>query len=225
MYWLTNSLGYSGYQVGHAKSQPFPRELAWDRGIFPHPDPLCALGEALGLNRPVLVPYKLIRDSPDAVEVTGLPDDIPFRNPNTYDIHRLEKILKAREHVRMVIINQLQWVPPAPAPAGWGCMGEGGCCLDLGGEPPELSQPGVQNRNSEKRRERKLSLAQNPVDSLAVFHLFFFFLMWTILKVFIEFVTVLLLFYVLVFWPRGVWDLNSPDKGLNPHLLHWKATC
>uniref|UniRef100_A0A8C6Q9K2 General transcription factor II I repeat domain-containing 1 n=1 Tax=Nannospalax galili TaxID=1026970 RepID=A0A8C6Q9K2_NANGA len=65
-------------------------------------------GEALGLNRPVLVPYKLIRDSPDAVEVTGLPDDIPFRNPNTYDIHRLEKILKARENVRMVIINQLQ---------------------------------------------------------------------------------------------------------------------
>lgn len=65
-------------------------------------------GEALGLNRPVLVPYKLIRDSPDAVEVKGLPDDIPFRNPNTYDIHRLEKILKARDHVRMVIINQLQ---------------------------------------------------------------------------------------------------------------------
>ncbi|XP_062944608.1 general transcription factor II-I repeat domain-containing protein 1 isoform X2 [Cynocephalus volans] len=65
-------------------------------------------GEALGLNRPVLVPYKLIRDSPDAVEVIGLPDDIPFRNPNTYDIHRLEKILKAREHVHMVIINQLQ---------------------------------------------------------------------------------------------------------------------
>jgi hypothetical protein len=71
-------------------------------------DLLCPAGEALGLNRPVLVPYKLIRDSPDAVEVTGLPDDIPFRNPNTYDIHRLEKILKAREHVRMVIINQLQ---------------------------------------------------------------------------------------------------------------------
>lgn len=67
-----------------------------------------SLGEALGLNRPVLVPYKLIRDSPDAVEVKGLPDDIPFRNPNTYDIHRLEKILKARENVRMVIINQLQ---------------------------------------------------------------------------------------------------------------------
>ena len=28
-------------------------------------------------------------------------------------------------------------------------------------------------------------------------------------KVFIEFVTTLLLFYVLVFWPRGMWDLRS----------------
>ena len=28
----------------------------------------------------------------------------------------------------------------------------------------------------------------------------FFFLMWTIFKVFLEFVTILLLFYVLVFW-------------------------
>ena len=33
--------------------------------------------------------------------------------------------------------------------------------------------------------------------------------MWTILKIFIEFVTVLLLFYVLVLWPQGMWDLNS----------------
>ena len=33
--------------------------------------------------------------------------------------------------------------------------------------------------------------------------------MWTILKVFIEFVTILLLFYVLIFWPRGMWDLRS----------------
>ena len=32
--------------------------------------------------------------------------------------------------------------------------------------------------------------------------------MWTTFKVFIEFVTILLLFYVLVFWPRSMWDLN-----------------
>ncbi|KAM3933808.1 general transcription factor II-I repeat domain-containing protein 1 isoform 2-T2 [Leptodactylus fuscus] len=65
-------------------------------------------GEALGLGRPVLVPYKLIRDNPDSIEVTGLPNDIPFRNPNTYDITRLEKVIKARENIHMVIINQLQ---------------------------------------------------------------------------------------------------------------------
>ncbi|XP_069470846.1 general transcription factor II-I repeat domain-containing protein 1 isoform X2 [Ambystoma mexicanum] len=65
-------------------------------------------GEALGLNRPVMVPYKLIRDKPESIEVTGLPNDIPFRNPNTYDINRLEKILQAREHIQMVIISQLQ---------------------------------------------------------------------------------------------------------------------
>ncbi|XP_030652596.1 general transcription factor II-I repeat domain-containing protein 1-like [Nomascus leucogenys] len=88
------------------------------QGLIPKPDEddTKRLGEKLilqeqvrpCLNRPVLVPYKPIWDSPDTVEVTGLPDDIPFRNPNMYDIHWLEKILKAREHVHMVIVNQLQ---------------------------------------------------------------------------------------------------------------------
>ena len=41
----------------------------------------------------------------------------------------------------------------------------------------------------------------------------FFFLMWTTFKVFIEFVAAwLLVFYVLAFWPRGMWDLSSPTK-------------
>ena len=35
---------------------------------------------------------------------------------------------------------------------------------------------------------------------------------WTILKDFIEFITILLLFHVLVFWPRGKWDLSSPAR-------------
>ena len=35
------------------------------------------------------------------------------------------------------------------------------------------------------------------------------FLMWTIFKVFIEFVTVLLLFYVLVLWTQDTWDISS----------------
>ena len=37
---------------------------------------------------------------------------------------------------------------------------------------------------------------------------FLCFFMWTTFKVFIEFVTILLLFYILVFWPGSMWDLN-----------------
>ena len=55
-----------------------------------------------------------------------------------------------------------------------------------------------------------------------------FILMWTIFKVFVEFVTILLLFYVLVFWLRGMWDLSPPtrDRTLTPcigkqSLNHW----
>ena len=42
--------------------------------------------------------------------------------------------------------------------------------------------------------------------------------MWTIFKVFIEFITILLLFYVLSFGPGGMWDLSSQtrDRTQNP---------
>ena len=33
--------------------------------------------------------------------------------------------------------------------------------------------------------------------------------MWTIFKFFIEFVTILFLLYILVFWPGGMWELSS----------------
>ena len=42
--------------------------------------------------------------------------------------------------------------------------------------------------------------------------------MWTIFKVFIEFVTILLLFYVLVFWPWGMWD-QTPPPALEGEVL------
>ena len=38
------------------------------------------------------------------------------------------------------------------------------------------------------------------------------FLIWTIFKAFIEFVTILLLFSVLVFWLQCMWDLCSPSR-------------
>ncbi|KTG36835.1 hypothetical protein cypCar_00007884 [Cyprinus carpio] len=65
-------------------------------------------GEALGLDRSVIVPYKLIRANPGSLEVCGLPDDIPFRNPNTYDIVRLEKILQAQDEITFNIKTPLQ---------------------------------------------------------------------------------------------------------------------
>ena len=49
--------------------------------------------------------------------------------------------------------------------------------------------------------------------------------MWTILKVFIEFVTILLLFYVLVSWLQGMCDLNSLTRDWTyTHPLYWKES-
>ena len=59
--------------------------------------------------------------------------------------------------------------------------------------------------------EPNLSFVFEPPFFIFIF-LRFFFLMWTNFKVFIEFVTILLLFYVLVFWPRGMWDLSSQTR-------------
>ena len=52
---------------------------------------------------------------------------------------------------------------------------------------------------------------------------FFFYLMWTILTVFIEFVTVLCLFYVLAFPQQGMWDPSSLTKDQTCPGLHWKV--
>ena len=45
----------------------------------------------------------------------------------------------------------------------------------------------------------------------------------TIFKVFIVYVTLLLLFYVLVFWPQGMWDLSSliRDQIHMPYIGRW----
>ena len=48
---------------------------------------------------------------------------------------------------------------------------------------------------------------------LYLFFLKIFFDMDHSFKIFIEFVTVLLLLYVLVFWPQDMWGLSSPTRG------------
>ena len=57
-----------------------------------------------------------------------------------------------------------------------------------------------------------------------------FFLLWTIFKVYIEFCIILLLFYILVFQWRGMWDLSSQtrDQTCTPcnggwSLKHWTS--
>ena len=71
------------------------------------------------------------------------------------------------------------------------------------------------------------------IESIDLFNFVFFFFRFFLcvcgpFKVFIEFVTVLLLFYVLVFWLRGMWNLSSPtrDRTCTPcigrqSLNHW----
>ena len=45
-----------------------------------------------------------------------------------------------------------------------------------------------------------------------VFFFFKIFFMWAVFKVFIEFVSILLLFYVLGFWLQGMRDPSSPTR-------------
>ena len=47
--------------------------------------------------------------------------------------------------------------------------------------------------------------------------------MYTILKVFTEFVTIRFLFYVWVFWPQGMWKSQLLEQGSNLYPLRWKA--
>ena len=71
--------------------------------------------------------------------------------------------------------------------------------------------------------------APGPQGLHLFIYLKIFFLMWkTSFKFFIEFVTILLLFHVLVFWPQGIWDLSFPtrDRTRTPcigrqSLNHW----
>ena len=47
--------------------------------------------------------------------------------------------------------------------------------------------------------------------------------MWTIFKIFIESIIILLLFYALVFWALKHEGSKLSSQGENPHPLHWKA--
>ncbi|NXO15295.1 GTF2I factor, partial [Oriolus oriolus] len=60
-------------------------------------------GEALGLSEPVKVPYALFESFPEVFYVEGLPEGVPFRQPSTFGIPRLEKILRNKSKIRFVM--------------------------------------------------------------------------------------------------------------------------
>ncbi|NWI97307.1 GTF2I factor, partial [Pitta sordida] len=60
-------------------------------------------GEALGLAEPVKVPFSLFESFPDDFYVEGLPEGVPFRQPSTFGIPRLEKILRSKSKIKFII--------------------------------------------------------------------------------------------------------------------------
>ncbi|XP_064585135.1 general transcription factor II-I isoform X2 [Zonotrichia leucophrys gambelii] len=60
-------------------------------------------GEALGRSGPVKVPYALFDSYPEDFQVEGLPEGVPFRQPTTFGIPRLEKILRNRPKIKFII--------------------------------------------------------------------------------------------------------------------------
>ncbi|NWI51030.1 GTF2I factor, partial [Calyptomena viridis] len=60
-------------------------------------------GEALGLAEPVKVPFSLFESFPEVFYVEGLPEGVPFRQPSTFGIPRLEKILRNKSKIKFII--------------------------------------------------------------------------------------------------------------------------
>ena len=73
---------------------------------------------------------------------------------------------------------------------------------------------------AEKIQTERLAKAKQVPKTQFIIYFFKDFLMQTIFKVFIEFVTTLLEFYISVFWLRGMWDLSSrPEIKPSPPVM------
>lgn len=76
--------------------------------------------EALGLDHMVPVPYRKIACDPEAVEIVGIPDKIPFKRPCTYGVPKLKRILEERHSIHFVIkrceAGGVAWSSPKAGP-------------------------------------------------------------------------------------------------------------
>lgn len=75
--------------------------------------------EALGLDHMVPVPYRKIACDPEAVEIVGIPDKIPFKRPCTYGVPKLKRILEERHSIHFVIKRYRAGAGGLALPPGW----------------------------------------------------------------------------------------------------------
>ena len=68
----------------------------------------------------------------------------------------------------------------------------------------------TKEETKEEQRNKELKNNQKKINKMVIVNPYLSII--NFFKGFIEFVRILLLFYVLVFWPRGMWDLSSPTK-------------
>ncbi|NXS50121.1 GTF2I factor, partial [Balaeniceps rex] len=86
---------------------------------------LSHLGEAIGMNFPVKVPYRKITINPGCVVVDGMPPGVAFKAPSYLEISSMRKILESAEFIKFTVIrpfpglvinNQLMEKAEAEAP-------------------------------------------------------------------------------------------------------------
>lgn len=70
----------------------------------------------------VPVPYRKIACDPEAVEIIGIPDKIPFKRPCTYGVPKLKRILEERHNIHFVI---KRWVARKARESAWPRAGSG----------------------------------------------------------------------------------------------------
>ena len=85
---------------------------------------------------------------------------------------------------------------------------------------------GVCEGSGGRVRESDCQSTKNPVSTSSSSSFFFFFckvfLVWTVFKVLVKFVTILLLFSFLFFFHEAC-GILTPDQGSDLHPLHWKS--
>lgn len=63
------------------------------------------IGEAIGMNYPVKVPYRKITANPGCVVVDGMPPGVTFKAPSYLEISSMRRILDSGEFIKFTVIR------------------------------------------------------------------------------------------------------------------------